>query len=66
MSPISPDESTVRPTAAVLNARIRDLVSKCRVWTPGALAELHRLQVAYLDAQRAEAALSRGDVARVA
>jgi hypothetical protein len=56
----------VRPTAATLNSAIRRLVAGCRQWTPAALAELHRLQTAYLDAQRAEERLGQRDVVEVA
>lgn len=66
MSPMPPDEGTVRPASAVWNEQIRRLVRRCRVWTPAALAELHRLQVGYLDAEREEAALGRQDVVEVA
>lgn len=49
--------------AAELNRRIRLLCAGRLVWPPAALAELSRLQAAYLDAQRAEAALGARDVA---
>jgi hypothetical protein len=58
--------SSPRPGAAELNRRIRLLCAGRNWWSRDALTELGRLQAAYLEAQRAEDALSQRDVAEVA
>jgi hypothetical protein len=55
-----------RPDAAELNRRIR-LFTRGRLWwSREALAELAAMQAAYLEAQRDEERLGRGDVDAVA
>jgi hypothetical protein len=58
--------SSPRPGAAELNRRIRLFCAGRLEWSRDALAELGKMQAAYLDARRAEDALSRDDVTEVA
>lgn len=47
MSPMCCSCDATRPSAAVWNVRIRDLVAGTPVWTPEALAELAHLRAGW-------------------
>lgn len=66
MPPAPAPDGAARSDAAALNRRIRAFTRGRLYWSREALAELARLQGAYLDALRDEERLSRGDVTEAA
>lgn len=68
MPPAHVPDGAARPDAAAINRAIRAFTRGRLYWSREALAELARLQGAYLDALRAdeEERLSRGDVIEAA
>jgi len=66
MSPAPPPGPAARPSAADIDAQIRELTAGRVVWSREALAEWRGLVAAFVAAQRDEERLQRGDVAEVA
>lgn len=66
MPPVPPCGSAARPSAADIDAQIRELTAGRVVWSREALAEWRGLVAAFVAAQRDEERLQRGDVDAVA
>lgn len=66
MPPAPPPGPVARPSAADIDAQIRELTAGRAVWSREALAEWRGLVAAFVAAQRDEERLQRGDVGVVA